>query len=185
MCLMKQIQRIICYIFYYGFARWLPRSYARGGEVWKAIRYALCRKLFAACGRGVNVETRAHFHSGRHVFIGNHSGVGINAQIYGTLHMGDHVMMGSDVVIISNNHNFDRTDIPMDQQGFGKNDPVLIGDNVWIGARALILPGVHIGAGAIIGAGAVVTKDVPEAAIVGGNPARVIRMRSKGESQGV
>lgn len=172
--------RTVCYILYYGLARWLPRSYSPGGRIWKAIRYVLCRQLFSVCGKDVNVEARAHFHSGRHVSIGNHSGVGLNAQIYGSLIMGDHVMMGADVVIISHNHNFDRTDIPMDQQGFGKDAPVVIGNDVWIGGRALILPGVHVGSGAIIGAGAIVTKNVPEGAIVGGNPARVLRIRNKG-----
>ncbi len=55
--------------------------------------------------------------------------------------------------------------------------PVIIEDNVWIGCRAIILKGVHIGKNAVVGAGAIVTKDVPEYAIVGGNPAKVIRMR--------
>ncbi len=172
------MKRVACYILYYGIARWLPRSYSRGGHIWQAIRYALCRHLFSACGKNVNVETRAHFHSGSQISVGSNSGVGVNAQIFGKLYMGDHVMMGADVVIISHNHNFDRTDIPMDQQGFGKDAPVIIDNDVWIGARSVILPGVHIGAGAIIGAGSVVTKNVPEAAIVGGNPAKVIRMRN-------
>ena len=65
----------------------------------------------------------------------------------------------------------------MMQQGFDTERPVTIDDDVWIGDRVLILAGVHVGKGAIIGAGAVVTKDVPPYAIVGGNPAHIIRMR--------
>ena len=74
-------------------------------------------------------------------------------------------------------HAFDCTGIPMMQQGFDTERPVTIDDDVWIGDRVLILAGVHVGKGAIIGAGAVVTKDVPPYAIVGGNPAHIIRMR--------
>ncbi len=86
-------------------------------------------------------------------------------------------MMGPDVVILTQNHKFDRLDIPMLEQGFKDEQPVTICDDVWIGVRAIILPGVTVGKGAIIAAGAVVTKDVCEYAIVGGNPARVIKMR--------
>jgi maltose O-acetyltransferase len=65
----------------------------------------------------------------------------------------------------------------MNKQGIDVERPIVIDDDVWIGARVIILPGVHIGTGAVIGAGAVVTKDVPAYAVVGGNPARVIKMR--------
>ena len=85
--------------------------------------------------------------------------------------------MGTDVTIITRNHRFDRTDIPMMEQGFEEERPVYIGNDVWIGDRALILPGVHIGDGSIIAAGAVVTKDVPPYSIVAGVPARKIRDR--------
>lgn len=86
-------------------------------------------------------------------------------------------MMGTDVIIITRNHRFDRTDIPMMEQGFEEERPVYIGNDVWIGDRVLILPGVHIGDGSIIAAGAVVTKDVPPYSIVAGVPARKIRDR--------
>jgi maltose O-acetyltransferase len=86
-------------------------------------------------------------------------------------------MMGPDVMIISRGHNFSRLDIPMMSQGDSDPKLVVFENDVWIGARAIILPGVHIGQGAIVGAGAVVTKDVPPYAIVGGNPAKVIKSR--------
>jgi len=68
-------------------------------------------------------------------------------------------------------HAFDRTDIPINQQGATEIQPVTIGDDVWIGQRAIIKPGVTVGNHAIIGAGSIVTKDVPEWAIVAGNRA--------------
>jgi len=65
------------------------------------------------------------------------------------------------------------------QQGYIPDEPVIIGDDVWIGTRAIIMPGVKISNGSIIGAAAVVTKDVPDFAIVGGVPARIIGSRKK------
>ena len=85
-------------------------------------------------------------------------------------------MMGPYVTILTHTHKIDRTDIPMGQQGNIVKE-VVIGNDVWIGMRSIIMPGVKIGNGAVIGAGAVVTKDVPDYAIVGGVPAKVIRYR--------
>ncbi len=131
--------------------------------------------MLESCGKGVNIESGAAFSP--KVTLGDYSGIGINAKIYGTCHIGRYVMMGTDVTIITRNHRFDRTDIPMMEQGFEEERPVYIGNDVWIGDRALILPGVHIGDGSIIAAGAVVTKDVPPYSIVAGVPARKIRDR--------
>ena len=109
--------------------------------------------------------------------LGDYSGIGVNARINGTCTIGDYVMMGADVTVITHNHSFERTDIPMMDQGFEEERPVVIGNDVWIGDKVTILPGVNIGDGSIIGAGAVVTHDVPPYAIVGGVPAKIIRMR--------
>ncbi len=169
--------RLFFYVLYYGFAKHLPSSSWMGGRMWKAIRYAVCRPLFKACGKNVNIESRAFFYSGQNISIGDNSGIGVNAFLAGKIEIGKNVMMGPDVIVLTQNHKFDRLDIPMSQQGFKADQPVKICDDVWIGVRAIILPGVTVGRGAIIGAGAVVTKDVSEYAIVGGNPAKVIRMR--------
>jgi maltose O-acetyltransferase len=91
--------------------------------------------------------------------------------------IGRDVMMGPGVILLTRNHRFDRLDAPMRLQGGAEERPVVIGDDVWIGTRAIVLPGVTVGDGAIIAAGAVVTAPVPSRAIVGGNPARIIRYR--------
>ena len=176
---MKQFVRAICYLLYYGFAVHLPPSYAPLGNLWKSLRYCLCRGLFASCGRCVNVETGATFNSGSKIRIGNRSGIGINCMLNGPVTIGSDVMMGPEVHFYTTDHNFSRTDIPMIEQGFKAERPIEIGDDVWIGARAILLPGVRVGNGALIAAGSVVTKDVPEWAIVAGNPARVIRSRKE------
>jgi maltose O-acetyltransferase len=86
--------------------------------------------------------------------------------------------MGEDVLFQGGKHNFENTEIPMGHQGGEGKTELNIGNDVWIGARVIVLPGCKkIGNGVIIGAGSVVTKDIPDYAIVGGNPAKVLKMR--------
>ena len=84
-------------------------------------------------------------------------------------------MIGPELMCYTTNHQTMRTDIPMIKQGFARERPIIIGNDVWIGSRVIILGGVRIGDGAIIGAGSVVTHDVPPYVVVGGNPARIIK----------
>jgi len=168
--------RLIYEILYYFMARHLPVSYMPYAFGAKRIRRWLCKRLFASCGENVNVEHGVCFGSGKKIKIGNNSGLGVNCFV-GNVEIGNNVMMGPDVVILSQGHKFDRVDIPMCQQGSTEEKVVIIGNDVWIGTRAIIMPGVKIGNGVIVGAGAVVTKDVPDYAIVVGSPARVIRHR--------
>ena len=162
-------------LLYYTVAKRLPRSYS-GLKIGQTKLRRLCGRLMLAhCGKKVNIEHNALF-SGK-VSLGDYSGIGVNAKIYGTCIIGDFVMMGEDCTIITRNHKFDRTDIPMMEQGFEEERPVHIGNDVWIGDRVMILPGVHIGDGCVIGAGAVVTGDIPPYSIAVGVPAKVIRSR--------
>lgn len=178
MDLKKKIRRKIGAAFYYdGLAKHLPASYS-GLQLGQTALRRFCGKLMMErCGHSVNIEKNASF--SQRVTLGDYSGIGVNAKLYGTVHIGDHVMMGEDVTVITRNHRHDRTDIPMMEQGFEPERPVTIGNDVWIGDRVLLLPGVHIGDGCIIAAGAVVTKDVPPLAIVAGVPAKLIRMRGE------
>lgn len=162
---------------YYGFAKYLPNSQHRITKWCRSVRRAICKPLFDECGSSLNVEKGADFGTGAGIKIGTGSGIGANAQIRGELTIGDNVLMGPDVVILTTNHRFDRLDIPIGRQG-NIDEPVSIGNDVWIGQRAMIMPGVNIGNGCIIAAGAVVTKDVPDYAIVGGVPAKVIKYRA-------
>ena len=109
------------------------------------------------------------------------SNVSINENSYleckGNVEIGDDVMIGHGVSILSNTHNYDRIAVPMNEQG-ESSEKIKIGNDVWIGAKATVLMGVTVGDHSIIGAHALVNKDVPEYAVVGGVPAKIIRMRN-------
>ncbi len=175
--------RFIRLTAYYLFARHLPAANHRYGRFALVIRGMICRGLFAKAGKDINVEKGAYFGDGNEIEIGDRSGIGVRCEVMGPVRIGADVMMGPDVVILTRNHRFDQPGKLIRQQGFYEWEPVTISDDVWIGQRSIILPGVTIGKGAVIGAGAIVTKNVPEYAIVAGNPAKVIRYR--GQEKGV
>lgn len=145
----------------------------------RKIRYFIVKNIFKKTGKNVNVETRAYFGTGFEIEIGNNSGLGKNCRVPFNVKIGNNVMMADDILIMYQNHKYDRLDIPMREQGHSEYTQLVIGDDVWIGARVIILPSVRkIGSGVIIGAGAVVTKDIPDYAIVGGNPAKILKFRN-------
>jgi len=108
------------------------------------------------------------------ITIGDHTRIGIHNTIIGPVSIGSHVNLAQGIVVTALNHNFNDCSLYIDQQGITTRS-VVIGDDVWIGANAVILPGVTIGSHSVIAAGAVVTKDVPDNTIVGGVPAKVIK----------
>ena len=172
---MKLRQYFGCAI--YMIAKYLPASHSRIGLIGKSCRGFATKLMLIQCGHNINIERNAIFSI--RTEIGNNSGIGENAHLYGKVTIGDNVMMAPDVVIYVRNHESKRLDIPMCEQGSTEEKPVIIGNDVWIGGRVIILPGVTIGDGAIIGAGSVVTKDVKEYEVVAGNPARVIKSRKE------
>lgn len=126
-------------------------------------------------GTNINVEKGAEFSD--LIQIGDNSSIGLNCKLSGKVIIGNNVMMGPEVYIYTKNHSYERLDIPMCEQGHGEEKPVYIGNDVWIGSRVSILPGVKIGDGSIIDTSEVVTKNVEQFAIVGGNPAKEIGRR--------
>lgn len=108
------------------------------------------------------------------VVIGDHTRIGIHNTIIGPVTIGNHVNLAQGITVTALNHNFDDTTKRIDEQGIATK-PVVISDDVWIGANAVILPGVTIGKHVVVAAGAVVTKDVPDNTIVGGVPATIIK----------
>ncbi len=161
------------------FANKLPPSSGKHGEIYRKIRYYFGSRFVTKCGQDVNFEKHSYFNP--ELEIDDRSGVGNNCYLSGHIVIGKDVMMGPNCVMRTYSHAHDRIDIPMNQQGFEPERVMHIGDDVWIGTNVIIVPGVNIGSHCIIGAGAVVTKDVPDYAIVGGCPAKIIRMRNEGK----
>jgi len=108
------------------------------------------------------------------VMIGNHTRIGLHNTIIGPVTIGNHVNLAQGITVTALNHNFSDTEKRIDEQGVNTT-PVVIGDDIWIGANAVILPGVTIGSHSVVAAGSVVTKDVPPHSLVAGVPAKIIR----------
>ena len=111
------------------------------------------------------------------VVIGDHTRIGIHNTIIGPVTIGSHVNLAQGITVTALNHNFENIKERIDSQGITTKQ-VVINDDVWIGANAVILPGVTIGLHAVVAAGAVVTTDVPENTVVGGVPAKIIKRLS-------
>ena len=132
-------------------------------------------EVFAECGEGCYVELpfRANW-GGHHVHLG--SGVYANFNLTlvddGHIYVGDKVMFGPNVTVTTAGHPIDPT---LRSRGLQFNKDVYIGENAWIGAGVIIMPGIRIGRDAVVGAGSIVTRDVPERTIAVGNPCRVLR----------
>lgn len=150
-------------------------------ELKKWVKNRKIRKLnFSAKGNNVKLSVDNEFHDTENIFLGNNIYIGTNCVFHaiGGLEIHDGSILANNIEIITFNHNydsFDLTSIPYDKRYIKKK--VIIEENVWIGSHALILPGITIGEGAVVGMGSVVTKDVPPFAVVGGNPAKVIKYR--------
>ena len=108
------------------------------------------------------------------VIIGDHTRIGLHNTIIGPVIIGSHVNLAQGITITALNHNFDDSEKRIDQQGISTKE-VVLEDDIWVGANAVILPGVTIGKHAVVAAGAIVTKDVPPHSLVAGVPAKVIR----------
>jgi len=152
---------------------WLARYNATLGAP-VGERRALLAERFAAVGDNVEIRPPFHCDYGFNIRIGNGSFMNFNCVILDVVAVtiGNGTQIGPGVQILTADHPRDAAERATGRE-FGR--PIAIGDNVWIGGGALILPGVTIGHNAVVGAGAVVTRDVAAGATVGGNPARVLR----------
>lgn len=159
------ILKVIYFVIYQLIGRYLPNNDSRITLGAVLIRRILVRGFTGSKSHGLYINKNVTISPT--LIIGNNSGIGANSIIGRGTTIGDNVMMGPECYIYTRNHEFSRTDIPMREQGLQDFKPVSIGNDVWIGARVTILPGVKIGNGSIIGAGAVVTKDIPDYALGG------------------
>lgn len=138
-------------------------------------RAAMLKEMFAEIGENCYIEPPFHANfGGAHVHFGSNIYANFNLTLVDDTHIyvGDYTMFGPNVTVATAGHPI----LPeLRQQGYQYNASVHIGKNCWIGAGALILPGITIGENVVIGAGSVVTKDIPDNTVAVGNPCRVLR----------
>ncbi|WP_037349211.1 acyltransferase [Sediminibacter sp. Hel_I_10] len=128
------------------------------------------------CGQNVKVWDLVHIDSPSKLNIGNNVSINrgtiINAG--GNVTLGNDVLIGPNVIIYSQNHKFDRKEVPIRLQGYDRN-PVLIGDNVWIASNVTILPGVSIADNVVVGANSLVSKSIDHSGVYGGSPLKLLK----------
>ncbi|MEI6521152.1 MAG: DapH/DapD/GlmU-related protein [bacterium] len=140
------------------------------------------------CGKNVTIDTGCFF-THHNISVGNHVAIGKNATFLCALAkitIGNNVMFGPHVFMITGSHRIDvigrnMIDITNDEKLPENDKDIVIEDDVWIGANAIILKGVVIGRGSVVATGSIVTKDVPRYSIVGGIPAKVMKYRFNDE----
>lgn len=139
------------------------------------LRVLYLRPIMLRVGRNVNIQPLVRLEGFHNISIGDNSGIGRNSHLsaLSKISIGDNVMIGEDLIIKTANHTISASvemiKLPMISK------PVKIGNNVWIGARVIILSGVSIGDNVVVAAGAVVTKSFPSNCVIGGVPARIIK----------
>ena len=144
-------------------------------------RTELLQEMLGSCGEDVMIQQPFKVIYGVNVHIGNHVFINYGADFLdaGNIKIGNRVMIGPEVKLFSGNHSLVSEErmriVDGKMQLISKAEPIEIGDDVWLCGNVTICPGVKIGNMAVVAAGAVVTKDVPENCLVGGNPAKIIK----------
>jgi maltose O-acetyltransferase len=134
-------------------------------------------------GAGNEIDAQIYIGDGSDVHVGSRCQINRGCRISHVV-ISDKVMIGPQVIVLGAMHRTDDRDVPMIDQGKLETQPTILEEDVWLGARAIVMPGLRIGTGSIVAAGAVVTHDVPPRTVVAGVPARVIRQRDRSAANG-
>jgi maltose O-acetyltransferase len=169
----------VSFLLYMAIGKRLPSEGFPFAPFCSWVRVQLLKRwIFQKAGRNVDIADSVIFSGYKSISGGDNFGFGKGCRVYagGGITIGSHVMIAPYVTLITSNHRYKSQFLS--DENYDEFKPIVINDDVWIGERAIILPGVVIGSGAIVGAGAVVTKDVPDDAVVAGNPAKVVKYRN-------
>ena len=162
--------------------RWYVRLLAplyqhrgRGSKIYRSVRMDTPPYRRFSLGQKSVIESYSCINNAvGDVVIGDHTRIGLHNTIIGPVTIGSHVNLAQGITVTALNHNFEAPERRIDEQGVSTQQ-VTIGDDIWIGANAVVLPGVTVGNHCVIAAGAVVTKDVPSHSLVAGVPAKIIK----------
>ncbi|GAA0750936.1 acyltransferase [Psychroflexus lacisalsi] len=165
----------IIFVFYLFFLKNTPEDYRPYAIFFPRLRSLAVRLYLKKCGKKLRVKSGAEISPNS--VVGFDSELGTRCMVQSNVNIGNNVIMGPDVKIYSRNHKFDSLELPIQKQG--KNYyQTKIGNDVWLGAHVIITAGCNVGNHVIIAAGAVVTEDIPDFAIVGGVPAKILKYRN-------
>lgn len=173
---MRELSHKFKLIFYYMVIAKLPNQ-----RLWRMPNRIRCWYLARVLSvleetDGALVGANVYIGNARSVSIGRGCRINENVFIQGA-QIGADVLIAPGCAILTKTHRHERLDVPIALQGEVGPNPVTIGDGAWLGRNVVVAPGVRIGAGAIVGACAFVNRDIPDNAIYGGVPARLIRFR--------
>ncbi len=172
---MSETTRNIWRVAYAVLVKWWPQN--QWFPPAAKVRAFFARRICAETATHIVVDRNSTFSSKVH--MGDYARIGCDCELHGEVHLGEHVLMAPEVVFYTVNHEHRSLDVPMDSQGDTVMKPTYVGNDVWLGRRVMVMPGVRIGDGCIVAAGAVVVKDLPPYSIAGGVPAKVIGSRLK------
>ncbi|MEU5980002.1 sugar O-acetyltransferase [Streptomyces sp. NPDC047315] len=137
-------------------------------------RAAILKELFGSVGENVRIRPPFECDYGTYITVGDNVFVNVNAVFLDAapITIGSDVQIGPNVQLVTPNHEMDHE---RRREGWERGEPIMIGDNVWLGSGVVVCPGVTIGENTVVGAGSVVVKDLPAGVLAVGNPARVVR----------
>lgn len=150
--------------------------------IYKYLKTKKIKKKLIGTNKNIVIEgSQFECHDPSNVKLDDYIYIGRNCKFYGIgkIEISSNVIIGNDTKILTSSHNYEGDMIPYDKTVIPNKEKVIIEKNVWIASYVIILPGVKIGEGAVVAAGSVVTKDVPKLAVVGGNPAKIIKYRDQ------
>jgi maltose O-acetyltransferase len=160
---------------YYLFFKHLPSTIFPGGKLFLLLRIWCLRRIITI-GKNCKVQKGVYIGKGKNIKIGNNCHINEYVRL-NNVTIGNNVMIARESIILGAMHEYDDVNKPIIEQGVKETSHTIIEDDVWVGLRVIILPGLRVKKGCIIGAGAVLTKDTEENGIYGGVPAKRIKER--------
>jgi len=168
---MKKIRLIL----YYALISRLPNSWWPGGRLYNRLRTASLRGIISI-GHNTKIQRSVYVGNGNHIEIGDNCLINESVRL-DNVSIGNNVMIARESIVLGKMHESANPGIPMTSQGVKDVEKTHIEDDVWLGLRVIVMPGVRIRTGCIIAAGGVVTKDTEPYGIYGGVPAKLIKKR--------